>query len=305
MTSTNSRLQGCAVGAALGDAFGMPLEFGPALPLNGLVRELVAGRLPAGTITDDTEMALALAESLAAHNPLDPADVAQRFLVWYRSNPPDIGIHTAATLRLIQSGLPWEQATAQNQAANPSSAGNGSLMRCWPVALANWQQDEKLNAESALQSRITHPHEDCVAACIFTNQMIARLVRGATPTEAYLACLDVANLPSELAKGIRAAPDRRREELPNSGWVRHTLEAALWALLTTHSFEEAIIQAANLGNDADTTASVTGALAGAAYGLEAIPATWRAQLRGRWPPSAPRAWAEADLLALVLQIIPK
>ena len=85
------RARGCAVGAAVGDALGMPLEFGAPSPPDRLVRHMQPGRLPAGAFTDDTEMALALAESLLARRPLDPADLACRFVRWYRANPPDVG----------------------------------------------------------------------------------------------------------------------------------------------------------------------------------------------------------------------
>ncbi len=108
---TSDRIAGTAVGAALGDALGMPLEFGPAQPPQHLVRNLRAGRLPAGSFTDDTEMALALADSLVAHRPLDGDDLAQRFVAWYRCGPPDVGIHTAQVLRQVERGVPWEDAS--------------------------------------------------------------------------------------------------------------------------------------------------------------------------------------------------
>jgi ADP-ribosyl-[dinitrogen reductase] hydrolase len=297
-----SRLYGCAIGAALGDAFGMPLEFGPRQPPDRLVRELTAGRLPAGSITDDTEMALALAESLATHKPLDPADLAQRFLAWYHTHPADIGIHTAAVLCKVGAGMPWDQASVRTQAEDPENASNGSLMRCWPVALAYWDLPERLIEESTLQSRVTHAHPECVAACVFTNRIIAGLVNGATPQEAYQDALENVPLPAGLEDAVRAAPTRQRDELVNSGWVRHTLESAIWGLLSSQTFAEAVIQVANLGNDADTAASVTGALAGAAYGLEAIPVGWRRKLRGWWPPEAPREWQESEFIALVQKI---
>jgi len=297
--SIQSRRYGCAIGAALGDAFGMPLEFGPAIPETRLVRTLTPGRLSTGTITDDTEMALALAESLATRKPLDPADLAQRFLDWYHSNPPDIGGHTANTMRHLAKGLPWDQAAARTQAEHPGSAGNGSLMRCWPVAVAYWDQRELLFSESALQSNVTHQHEDCIAACIFTNLLIAELISGVDLRQACQSALQGAAYPAWVESVLLAAPTRRREELPNTGWVRHTLAAALWAVLSTSSYSEAVIQAANLGDDADTTAAVAGAIAGAAYGLEAIPPAWRANLRALWPPQAPKEWREPDFLALI------
>lgn len=297
------RARGCAVGAAVGDALGMPLEFKPPRPLHGLAREMGEGRLPPGSFTDDTEMALALAESLIAHRPLDPDDLARRFVAWAETNPPDIGTHTRRVLSRIARGVPWREAVSAVQAANPDSAGNGSLMRCWPVALVYWQQPDALRAASILQSDVTHPHPDCAAACVFANSLIAALLRGAAPWDAFERALASTELASDFRAVIEAAPERAREELANSGWVRHTLESAIWGLLTTSSFEEAVVQVANLGDDADTAASVTGALAGAAYGLGTIPARWRDALRGAWPVGSDTIWSAADFVRLADRLV--
>jgi len=296
------RLCGCAVGAAVGDALGMPLEFGPRRKPGDLVREMRLGPLPACRFTDDTEMALALAESLLAHKPLDPADLAQRFLTWYRHGPRDVGIHTRAVLFRLGAGDAWDQAAQVVQQKTPGSAGNGSVMRCWPVALAHWREIDKLLNESRLQSRVTHPHADCVAACALVNAAIYYLVHGEAPKEAISLALDAAEITGELRSCVEAAPKRRREDLKNSGWVRHTLEGAVWALLTTDSFEEAVVQAVNLGNDADTTGAVAGALAGAAYGVDAIPLRWREALHGEWPLHSGRIWHATDFSALADQL---
>jgi ADP-ribosyl-[dinitrogen reductase] hydrolase len=301
--ATKNRVQGCTVGAAIGDALGMPLEFGPPQPSDQLVREMKAGRLPAGTFTDDTEMALALAESLLTHRPLDPADLAQRFVAWYKAGPHDVGIHTGAVLSRIAAGEPWEQAVEAVQRRRPDSAGNGSVMRCWPVALAHWDDRERLVADSRLQSRVTHPHPECVTGSAFVNVAIYEMLRGASTAEAVTQALEVAEVQEPLQSVIEAAPRRRREELENSGWVRHTLESAVWGLLTTESFEEAVVQVVNLGRDADTAGAVVGALAGAAYGLEAIPIRWRKVLRGGWPLSSGRLWRANDLVALADQLM--
>jgi ADP-ribosyl-[dinitrogen reductase] hydrolase len=294
------RARGCAVGAAVGDALGMPLEFGPRRPAGHLVREMQAGRIPPGTFTDDTEMALALAESLLAHHPLDPADLAQRFVAWHQAGPDDVGIHTSSVLARIAAGEPWEQAVEAVQRGHPDSAGNGSVMRCWPVALAYWHGDdlERLLAGSRLQSRVTHLHRECVAGTSFINATIYYLLRGVPAAQAVAQAIQVADVPEPLRATIEAAPRRGREELENSGWVRHTLESAVWGLLTTDSFEEAVVQVVNLGNDADTAGAVVGALAGAAYGLEAIPARWREALRGEWPLGSGDIWRTHDLAAL-------
>jgi len=185
------------------------------------------GRLPAGAFTDDTEMALALAESLLARTPLDPADLAQRFAAWYRSGPADIDRQTRLVLKRISRGEPWDAAVAAVQAENPWSAGNGSVMRCWPVALAHWNDLDRLLADSRLQSQVTHPHEECVAGCAFVNAAIYHLVRGAMPQEAVARAVAVADLPAAVCAAIQEAPTKGRGDLPNTGWVRHTLESAV------------------------------------------------------------------------------
>lgn len=297
-TDIQNRLRGVAVGAAIGDALGMPLEFGPATPADSPVRDMRPGRLPAGAFTDDTEMALALAESLLARRPLDPADLAGRFVAWYRAGPPDVGIHTGRVLSRIAAGASWQEAAEAVQRAHPQSASNGSVMRCWPVAIAHWDDLDALLAASRLQSRVTHPHPECVAGCAFVNAAIYHLVHGVPLAQAVAAALSAADAPEALRRAIATAASKRREELPNSGWVRHTLESAVWALVTTASFEEAVVQAVNLGHDADTTGAVVGALAGAAYGLDAIPAAWRAAVHGEWPLRSGDRWDATRLIAL-------
>ena len=307
------RIRGCAVGSAVGDALGMPLEFGPRQPADHLVREMRGARLPAGSFTDDTEMALALAESLLAHSRLDPADLAQRFVAWYQAGPDDIGNHTSTVLSRMAAGEEWALVVEAVQQQRPDSAGNGSVMRCWPVALAHWDNLETLLADSRLQSQVTHPHPDCVAGSAFVNAVIYHLMHGVAPVAAVkqpreeharrFAALGAVEIPEALRKVINAAPGRNREELVNSGWVRHTLESAVWGLLTTDSFEEAVVQVVNLGNDADTAGAVVGALAGAAYGLEAIPERWRETVRGEWPVRSERVWREQDLVALADRLV--
>jgi len=296
--SVLDRLHGIAVGAALGDAFGMPLEFKPAVQLHKILRSLTPGRLPAGTFTDDTEMALALAESLLAVHPLNGNDLAQRFLDWYRRDPDDIGNQTRSILENIAHRKDWEKVAAESLRFRPDSAGNGSVMRCWPIAIAWWNCLPQLIADSALQSRVTHPHPECVSGSVFVNAWIAGLVQGKTALDAFDQALSDVEMPRELRLVLKQAPSLRREALVNSGWARHTLQTAAWAVLTTSSFPEAVIQAANLGNDADTGAAVTGAVAGAVYGLGAIPADWRAQVHGEWPIHSGKTWFEADLTAL-------
>lgn len=305
MNTEPNRLRGIAVGAAVGDALGMPLEFYPARPIYDLQTEMVAGPLPAGSFTDDTEMALALAESLLAGVPLNPIDLAQRFVAWYRSGPSDIGIHTSQVLALVADGSSWEVASASVQANDPESDSNGSLMRAWPVAIAHWQEPEQLSEESRLQSQVTHTHPDCVSACVLLNLILYELIHRPADTppdaalrEAIAKSAEHAGLAEDFRQLVNLAAVRSRETLANTGWVRHTVESALWAVLTTQSFEEALVQAVNLGDDADTTGSVAGAIAGALYGLDAIPRRWKDTLRGEFPLNSGQIWSAENFVNL-------
>jgi ADP-ribosyl-[dinitrogen reductase] hydrolase len=298
-----NRAWGCALGAAVGDALGMPLEFGPRQPAHRLVREMRAGRLPAGTFTDDTEMALALAESLQVGRPLNQADLAERFVAWFLARPADVGIQTANVLSRIGRGETWKQAVREVQRAAPESAGNGSAMRCWPVALAHYDDIECLINDSIRQSQVTHLHPECAAGCAFVNVVIGELLHGIPPAGAVARGLDLVDMPAPLRAVIEAAPSRLREELDNSGWVRHTLESAVWGLLTTSSFEEAVVRVINLGHDADTAGAVAGALAGATYGLQAVPFRWQQALRGEWPIRSGVYWGAAELVDLADRLV--
>jgi len=171
-------------------------------------------------------------------------------------------------------------------------------MRCWPVALACGGDLDGLLADSRLQSQVTHPHPECLAGSAFVNAAIFHLLRETPPAQAVAQALDDAEVPPPLRAVIEAAPARRREELANSGWVRYTLESAVWGLLTADSFEEAVVRVVNLGRDADTAGAVVGALARAAYGIEAIPARWREALRGEWPLGSGHLWRVEDFIAL-------
>lgn len=301
-TAVLDKLNGCAVGAAVGDALGMPLEFGSAHPLNSLVCEMTTGRLPAGRFTDDTELALAVAESLTVHRPLDADDLVKRLLKWKRSMPMDIGAHTNMVLGWIAGGMTWQDAAEKVRKEMPATAGNGSIMRAWPVAVAWWQNREQMVKDSELQSIVTHSHPECMKGSAFVNWMIAEMATGATPRAAYESAMQAIDLGAEFCQVVEHAPDANREGLKNSGWVRHTLESSLWALLNTSSFEDALVQVINLGGDTDTAGAVTGALAGAAYGLEAIPTRWVEKLSGEWPLGSGKTWDAHAFVRLVSRL---
>lgn len=295
------RARGCAVGAAVGDALGMPFEFRPRQ--DGPITAMVDGRLPAGTFTDDTEMALAVAENLLAHAVLDPADLARRFAGWLAADPADVGAHTRAVLERVRAGEPWDEAVEAVQRARPDSAGNGALMRCWPVALAYWDDLDDLLVDSWLQSRVTHPHPDCLAASAFFNVTLYHVLRGTEPGWALILASTVVKMTDDMWRVIETAPYRERHQLENTGWVRHTLESAVWAVTTSESFEEAVGRASGLGNDADTSAAIAGALAGAYYGLAGIPTRWREALRGEWLPGSGYVWTADDFAGLADRLV--
>jgi ADP-ribosyl-[dinitrogen reductase] hydrolase len=304
MTDLQDRLRGIAVGAVVGDALGMPLEFKPPRPDFNLETEMVKGPLPAGTFTDDTEMALALAESLLITSPLDVHDLAGRFTAWYQCQPSDIGIHTAAVLKLIAGGTPITKAAKQVQDKSPDAAGNGGLMRAWPIAIARHKQPGFLTSETSLQTELTHCHPDCVNGSLFLNFVLYQILQEPQKSAAEIVrsavqkAKDQVSIDEDFLLAINLAPMRMRGDLKNSGWVRDTLESALWAVMTTLSFEEALVRVVNLGNDADTAGSVTGAIAGALYGLSGIPARWKDAIHGEYPLRSGRLWFVKDFIEL-------
>jgi ADP-ribosyl-[dinitrogen reductase] hydrolase len=304
MSDLQDRLRGIAVGAVVGDALGMPLEFKPPRSEYNLETEMVKGPLPAGTFTDDTEMALALAESLLISSPLDVHDLAGRFTAWYQCQPSDIGIHTAAVLKLIIAGTPVEKAAKQVQNKSPDSAGNGGLMRAWPIAIARHKQPGLLASETALQTELTHLHPDCINGSLFLNFILYQILQEPQKSasevvrSAIQKAKDQVAIDEDFLLAINLAPMRMRGDLKNSGWVRDTLESSLWAVMTTLSFEEALVRAVNLGNDADTTGSVTGAIAGALYGLSGIPSRWKDAIHGEYPLRSGKLWFLKDFIEL-------
>ena len=285
------RVRGAFLGLAVGDALGTTLEFaGPGTfePLT----DLVGGgpfRLPAGAWTDDTSMAACLAASLTETGGFDPSDQLRRYVRWYREGEWsstgacfDIGGTTRAALeRFERSGDPT---TCGGRDA--WSAGNGSLMRLAPVPLAFAQDPTEAVRLAGESSRTTHALPVCVDACRYYGGLLVGAVRGA-PKDVLLAP-SYAPVPG----GWTAAPlhpdvaavatGSFRAKAPpairGGGYVVAALEAALWAFATTDTYRDAVLAAANLGDDADTTAAIAGQLAGAHYGVDAIPTAWRARL---------------------------
>lgn len=283
----NERAVGCLLGLACGDALGGPVEFKDRSEISATfpngVREFVGGGwldLAPGEITDDTQMTLALARSLTPGG-LDLELTAAEFLAWYRTNPKDVGNTTRAALALLSKGVPPMEAGSRVSAEmGDRGAGNGSVMRCAPVAIRFFNDPDGLVAASIASAAITHADRRCTWGAVAINQAIAHLLRG----EGLGGLLDAAARgvgDHAVRAAVLGAADRPRENVRAGGFVLDTVAAALWCLLNEDGFEEAVVAAVGLGEDTDTTAAVTGALAGAHYGELAIPARWRDAVQHR------------------------
>jgi ADP-ribosyl-[dinitrogen reductase] hydrolase len=288
MVDLQDRYRGVLLGLACGDALGGPIEFMSrediAAQYPGGLREFIGGgwlSLEPGEITDDTQMTLALANSLAEHPSLKMDDLVARFLAWSAGKPKDIGLTTRAALNALEAGASWEVAgTKVAGFASGSAAGNGSVMRCAPVALRFRTDPARLVSATRDSARVTHADPRCQWAAVAVNQGIAHLLNGGKidqVIEAAAAGIE----EKETLSALRKAQELKREQVRSGGFVLDTMQAAYWSLLQTESFEEAAVLAVNLGGDTDTTGAVTGALAGAAYGESAIPARWLDRVQHR------------------------
>lgn len=274
-SAQRDRAIGALVGLAVGDAVGTTIEFKPK-PARAELHDMVGGgpfKLKAGEWTDDTSMALALADSLIEHPDFSPHDLMNRFVRW-RDNGEysctgrcfDIGNTVRSALhRFQQTGNPMAGST------DPRTAGNGALMRLSPVAIRFWQTPDRLAEVAAFQTRTTHGAEEAIGASVTFAGLVAAAIAGESLTDILRSVTDV--------KG--GFLGRHRNDIRGSGYVVESLQAALWAVSRTSSFRSAVLLAANLGNDADTTAAIAGQLAGASYGLAGIPEEWLSKLAWR------------------------
>jgi ADP-ribosyl-[dinitrogen reductase] hydrolase len=271
------RAIGALLGLATGDAVGTTLEFSPRDTCPPLT-DMVGGgpfNLKIGEWTDDTAMALALADSLADRDDLDEQDLLGRFTNWWQwgvysctGQCFDIGITTRQAL-----GRWLSTREAHCGSIDPMSAGNGSLMRLAPVAIRFWSDRAKLRDIAARQSKTTNAAPEAVDACIAFAEVLADAIAGLSKPEVLRARAEPYRGTIGAIMGGRWR-DKERSAIGSSGYVAHSLEAALWCVDRTANFRDAVLMAANLGDDADTTAAITGQLAGALYGASGIPENW-------------------------------
>lgn len=289
----DDRAAGVLLGLACGDALGRPVEFEtPAriLAQYGEVTEMLANGTwgkPAGTVTDDTDMALCLARSLAERGEFDPDDIADRFVSWYEAGPFDVGNMTARALSRIRDGASWDTAGQQvwEQSPEGSNAGNGSVMRAAPLAVAFAADTGRLIEASEASSRITHADPRCTVGCAVLNLTLAGLLTNADGDgrKRLASALDRTSPPAALDDALRpvVAGDVDPDGLRSTGYVVDTLQTALWYGLHADTPEEALVEVVNMGGDADTVGAVTGAVVGARFGADALPERWLDELDGR------------------------
>ena len=289
------KIRSVVFGHAIADALGVPVEFTSraSLQRNPVtdMRGYGTYNMPAGTWSDDTSMALATMDSLA--HGVDYTDTMTRFCDWMEHDAYtatdemfDIGGTTSAALHRFLSGAPALECGKQNESDN----GNGSLMRIYPVVLycCLLHRDE-YDTDTMIEpvhnySALTHAHPRSMVGCGIYAFVLNGLLHSAKKDTVKSALQTAKNLygKSEYANELQhyarlfdedfaALPE---EEISSGGYVVHALEAAIWCLLNSDSYEECVLKAVNLGRDTDTTAAITGSLAGALYGIDRIPTQW-------------------------------
>jgi ADP-ribosyl-[dinitrogen reductase] hydrolase len=290
----NDRRRGALIGLAVGDALGAAVEFrrpGSFAPVTGYRNGGPHG-LEAGEWTDDTSMALALADSIASVG-WDVNDQAGRYVQWWQTGKYsvngrcfDIGITTRSALG---NYVATKNARASGDRSDRAS-GNGSIMRLAPVPIrfgplypGRLDELSRLAEESSLP---THASEQCVSACRYLATLLAALIQGEDRDEVLspdwnpLKQLDRLQPLHPLIQEVAQGSFRQKQPpaIQGSGWVVKSLEASLWAFHDADAFEEAVLRAVNLGDDADTTGAICGQLAGAYWGESQIPASLRSGL---------------------------
>ena len=286
-TVSEEQFAGCMLGLACGDALGATLEFLSRDEIRaryGQLRDIVGGgwlRLAPGAVTDDTQMATCIAESIVATGTVDADDIARRFVAWLHSEPPDIGTTTRRALMYLDRGLSWQEAGERTyREAGGQGIGNAGVMRCAPVGLFRCNDLDRLIADTRLSSAITHADPLAQWAAVAVNAALRELLLNGQQPD-FLERVAAVIEERAVAQAVRVVPLLAADEVRSTGYALHTMQTALWCLTHHPTFEEAVIAAVNFGDDADTSGAVTGALAGAREGIRAIPARWLAVLQPR------------------------
>ncbi len=275
----HNKSRGCLLGLAVGDAVGTTVEFRPRGSFEPLT-DMVGGgpfHLEAGQWTDDTSMALCLATSLIEKGGFDARDQMERYCWWqeegYLSSTGacfDIGGTIERALeRFQETGEPFSGST------NRLSAGNGCIMRLAPIPLFYFPDVDAAEKRAGESSRTTHGAMECVDSSRFLARLICRALQGCAKEEVLIGDRETFVGTEKIVAIARGKYlEKNVDAIRGSGYVVDCLEAALWCFSRADSFREAILMAANLGDDADTTAAVCGQVAGAYWGEGGIPGEW-------------------------------
>ena len=272
-----SKVVGCFVGLACGDAVGTTLEFKPKGSFTPIT-DMVGGgpfNLEKGQWTDDTSMALCLAASLLQKQAFDAKDQMNRYCNWWQNGYLsstgecfDIGITITKALTLyLETGNPF------CGSSDPLTSGNGALMRLAPIAIFYLLNPNDGILFAGESTRTTHGSQECIDSSRYFYTLLARAVFARDKTDIFSSQFK-ANTSKVKQLVEQRYLTKDYDSLTGSGYVIESLESALWCFYHGNSFEESILMAANIGNDADTTAAICGQLAGAFYGIEGIPKHW-------------------------------
>ncbi|MFD4030844.1 ADP-ribosylglycohydrolase family protein [Streptomyces sp. NPDC058637] len=296
------RTAGAVVGSAAGDALGAPFEFGApgvftARFPDGVGTLCGGGGWDPGEATDDTQMAVLVAESLLDNGGLELPDVFDRFRRWAAAEPKDIGLQTEYVLT---SGEPWDLAAARHFQVNPRAAGNGSLMRATTSAVYFARRGRVATMDAARRiAALTHGDRAAWEGTAVFHELVRVALDGDDPLSAVPGALAEVHTDHRARWATVLAPDWHPDDATEfNGAVWPCLGTALWALRSTSGFESALAAAVDVGGDTDTVAAVTGGLAGAVYGLVAVPERWTRCLHVPLPGYEDRVLRTPDLVSL-------
>ena len=273
----NERAIGGLLALACGDALANGVEFSPRGSAD--IKDMNSTRryLPVGQWSDDTGLALCLGESLVARNGFDAADQMRRYEGFYDRQegwPSELALAPGNTLGAALKKFKYTDEPFAGS-THPLAAGNGGLMRLLPAVLAAHPDLELIRLWAKESTRTTHGAEECLEASELLAMIIHQLLLGEPKNQALEAGKDEAWKSKKITALAQGDYLQKADALIKAkSYVVDTLEAALWCFGTTDTLEAALLAAANLGDDCDTVAAITGQLAGCHYGLSAIPADW-------------------------------
>lgn len=289
-------IRGAFFGAAVGDALGGPAELMSAEQIKekyGVLKEMTGGgwlELAPGECTDDTHMILDVARGILANHAYPIEEIGHNFLRWYQSKPRDIGKTTETTFKNYMKTGNWKQAAQMTAQTINKQDSNGGLMRTLPITFGYWNNPQNMAKWSANIAQMTHASPEGSTCCIFYNTLVRLAASGNGPKRTMVS--EALNMTDSHCKMMDINPSKffwfmiRNVQTDASpvapgGTALETLGAAVQSFLRTDTYEDALVEVVNRGQDTDTAGSITGGLAGAYYGYDAIPKRWLQDLKNK------------------------